>query len=272
MRLISIRDPESGEEKSVGYVHGGPEGPLRFNGEVVQMNLIAAGAPLPDPDGEHLCLIADRVPEIGPENFIAFGEGECLLGRIGPEDWGVVVPGFLGVSKRIDLWRPIRTGVLTISDKGSRGERVDTAGPLLGDLAAAQGCRVRNTAVVPDDRESIAEILRDWSDREGLDLILSTGGTGLSPRDVTPEAMASVADRLVPGFGERMRSVSQLLTPRGFLSRSLAVIRGTTLMIAFPGSERGARQCFEAVVPALRHGVEILKGWDSECGGGHRHG
>jgi molybdenum cofactor synthesis domain-containing protein len=179
----------------------------------------------------------------------------------------VVCPGFIGVSSAIESMRPISAGILTVSDKGSRGERDDTAGPALMDLVRDIGCIVEKHHIVPDDIEIISEKLREWSDDYRLHLIITAGGTGLSPRDVTPEALIGISDRTAFGFGEIMRAHAMRYTSRGFLSRSLAVTRGKTLIIAFPGSERGARQSFEAIAPALRHGVEILNGWDSECGG-----
>ena len=125
--------------------------------------------------------------------------------------------------------------------------------------------------IVPDEKDEIAGAVRSWCE-EGYNLVLTTGGTGLSPRDVTPEALLGVADKIVPGFGEMMRMKTLEFTERAFLTRSVAVICNKTLVIAFPGSQRGARQCFEAIVPALRHGIETLAGWDSECGGhSHRH-
>jgi molybdenum cofactor synthesis domain-containing protein len=202
-----------------------------------------------------------------PHGFFAVNSGETMLRSDENSGVSVICPGFIGVSSPLEPRRPIRAGVLTVSDKGSRGERVDTAGPALADLVTAIGSDVLMTGVVPDDRGTIAETLADWTDSAGLELILTAGGTGLSVRDVTPEALMDIQDRTAPGFGEIMRSHSMSFTSRGFLSRGLAVTRKSTLIIAFPGSERAVRQCFEAISPALRHGVEILSGWDAECGG-----
>jgi molybdenum cofactor synthesis domain-containing protein len=179
----------------------------------------------------------------------------------------VVSSGFIGVSARADVMRPIRTGVLTVSDRGYAGERADTSGPALEDLAAAIGAVVERRDTVPDERDAISRKLVEWADSDALELILTTGGTGLSPRDVTPEALTDIGDRIAPGFGETMRARSMCYTPRGCLGRGIAVTRGKTLVIAFPGSERAVRQCFEAIAPALRHGVEILIGRDADCGG-----
>ena len=129
---------------------------------------------------------------------------------------------------------------------------------------------VLSRAVVPDEPEEIRRTLVRWCDEEKLHLVLCTGGTGLSPRDRTPETLTELADRVVPGFGETMRLRTLAHTPRAFLSRGLAVTRERTLLIAFPGSERGARQCFEAILPGLRHGVETLAGIATECGAPHR--
>ncbi|KEJ91873.1 hypothetical protein JS73_09955 [Synergistes jonesii] len=164
----------------------------------------------------------------------------------------------------------MRSAVLTVSDKGSRGERVDTAGPELERLAFLQGCVTEERKIVPDDPDAIREAVCAWA-AKGISLILTTGGTGLSPRDNTPEALLSIADKFVPGFGEMMRMQTLKYTPRAFLTRSLAIVRGASLIIAFPGSRRGASQCFEAVSGGLRHAVETLIGASSDCGG-HRRG
>jgi len=266
MRLISIRDNRTKEERTLGYVHGGFAGPFRFNGEVVRVRI---GGPLQGEAAEaDLDLIlSDEPGDPRGEGFLSFGEGDCLI-RIGPDrSPRVVVPGFLAVSRRVSFWRPLRTAVLTVSDKGSRGDRVDTAGPTLAELAESQGCLVFDRAIVPDEIDRIASVVRQWSEEEKADLILTTGGTGLAPRDVTPEALTSLADRVLPGFGERMRTATQAQHPRAFLTRSIAVTHAGTLIVAFPGSERAVRQCFEAVAPGLRHAVETFKGWEGECGG-----
>ena len=162
--------------------------------------------------------------------------------------------------------RIISSGILTVSDKGFTGERMDTSGERLAELLVNFGASVVRRAIVPDEKEKIAAQLIEWTDKDNLELILTTGGTGLSLRDVTPEALLIVGDRVVPGIGECMRIKSLSQTPNGILSRSIAVTRGKSLIIALPGSERGSQSCFEAIKPALHHAIEILNNWKGECG------
>ena len=154
----------------------------------------------------------------------------------------------------------IRAGVLTISDKASRGERVDTSGVAIAELLTTIDAAVQRSEVVPDEREQIAATLRTWADSDELDLIVSTGGTGLGPRDVTPEATAEVIERPVPGLGELMRSAGLKHTPMAALSRGIAGVRGRCLILNLPGSEKGVRQNLSAVLDILPHAVELLRG------------
>ena len=153
----------------------------------------------------------------------------------------------------------IRAGILTVSDKGSRGERADTSGDAVRELLAGIGAHVERYEVVPDERERIAGRLRAWSD-EGIELVLTTGGTGLAERDVTPEATLDVAERMAPGIAEAMRAEGMRHTHMAMLSRAAAVVRGRTLIINLPGSEKGARESLGAVIDALPHAVELLRG------------
>ena len=154
---------------------------------------------------------------------------------------------------------PMRVGILTVSDSSSRGERPDTSGPAVREMIVGVGGEVTQAAVVPDTIDNIADTLRVWCEA-GIDLILTTGGTGFSARDVTPEATLEVADRLAPGIAEAMRAAGTQHTPMAMLSRAVAVLRGPTLIINLPGSEKGARESLEAVLPVLPHAVDLLRG------------
>lgn len=155
---------------------------------------------------------------------------------------------------------PIRTGVLTVSDKASRGERTDTSGPAITELLTSIDATVERVEVVADESDAIAGVLRAWADSDAMDLIITTGGTGLGPRDVTPEATAGVIERPVPGLGETMRAAGIKHTPMAALSRGIAGVRGRCLIINLPGSERGVRENLSAVIDILPHAVELLRG------------
>lgn len=158
--------------------------------------------------------------------------------------------------------------VLTISDKGARGERVDTSGPALCAILAQKGWNVVYTALIPDEKEQIKAELVKCAEKEKVALVLTTGGTGFSPRDVTPEATLEVVERRTPGIPEAMRAESLRITPKGCLSRAEAGIRGRTLIVNLPGSEKAARENLLAVIGALEHGVEMLLGSGSaDCAG-----
>ena len=148
--------------------------------------------------------------------------------------------------------------VITISDKGYRGERVDTSGPNLVEILKDKGFEVTYTSIVPDDREMIKEELCKCSDELGIALVLTTGGTGFSPRDITPEATLEVVERLTPGIPEAMRYESLKITPKGCLSRSAAGIRKRTLIINLPGSKKASQENILAVIDAVAHGLDML--------------
>ena len=156
-------------------------------------------------------------------------------------------------------------GILTISDKGSRGERIDESGKVIEQILAALDAHVLKYEIVPDERDIISAKLAEWVDREGIELILTTGGTGLTPRDVTPEATLAVIDKEVPGFAEAMRAESLKKTPMAVLSRAVAGIRKRSLIINLPGSPKAVRECMEVVSPALNHAIETLRGQSGDC-------
>jgi len=148
--------------------------------------------------------------------------------------------------------------VITVSDKGFRGEREDTSGPAVAAIAEARGLSVVYRSIVPDEREDICRELCRCADELNIALVLTTGGTGFSPRDVTPEATKAVIERETPGIPEAMRAESMKITPRGCLSRSAAGIRGRTLIVNLPGSEKAAKENLLAVIDALTHGLDML--------------
>jgi molybdenum cofactor synthesis domain-containing protein len=154
----------------------------------------------------------------------------------------------------------MRVGVLTLSDKGSRGERTDTSGPAIREVLRSIGARVERYELLPDDLEGIAAALTAWADSGSVDLIVTTGGTGFSPRDVTPEATLRVVERLAPGIAELMRAEGLRHTPMAALSRAVCGIRGRTLIVNLPGSEKGVRENLAAILPILPHAIETLRG------------
>ncbi|AGF79663.1 molybdopterin adenylyltransferase [Desulfocapsa sulfexigens DSM 10523] len=159
-------------------------------------------------------------------------------------------------------------GVLTMSDKGSRGEREDTSGPYLLKTLNDLGYQQKAYAVIPDKAKGITETLISWVDEQKVDLILTTGGTGVAPTDVTPEAMADVIEKEIPGMAEAMRAESLKKTPHAVLSRGIAGIRGNSLIINLPGSEKAARENIAVLLPSLAHALDKIKGGTSDCGVG----
>jgi molybdenum cofactor synthesis domain-containing protein len=155
--------------------------------------------------------------------------------------------------------------VVTVSDKGFAGTREDSSGPLLRDLLRALGADADEPRVVPDEQPLIEETLRELADSGRVDLILTTGGTGLAPRDRTPEATLAVIDRAAPGIPEAMRAASLAITSRAMLSRAAAGVRGATLIINMPGSPKACREHFDVIADALPHAIETLTGRAHEC-------
>lgn len=161
----------------------------------------------------------------------------------------------------------MKAAILTLSDKGSRGERIDESGPALAAWLADKGVHAVNSLIIPDDFDIIVSTLTEWADSDVAELILTTGGTGVSPRDVTPEATLQVVERVIPGIGELMRLKSLEKTPMASLSRAVAGIRRFTLIINLPGSPKGALENLEAVWPVIGHAVEKIRGDEGDCGG-----
>ena len=158
--------------------------------------------------------------------------------------------------------------ILTLSDKGSKGERDDASGPLIREMVKALPGQVIHYEIIPDEKDLIIEALKRSADQLRADLILTTGGTGLSPRDVTPDATLAVIDKEVPGFAEAMRAESFKKTPHAMISRAVAGIRGASLIVNLPGSPKSVRENLSVILPALPHALSKLKGDPSECGQG----
>lgn len=159
----------------------------------------------------------------------------------------------------------MKAAILTLSDKGARGERADASGPALEKWLAERDVETALSDMIPDEADLISERLVEWADSGLYDLILTTGGTGVSPRDVTPDATERVVERVIPGFGEMMRMKSMAKTPHAMISRAIAGIRGRSLIINLPGSPKGAVENLEAVWPAVPHAVAKLQGDQAEC-------
>jgi len=161
----------------------------------------------------------------------------------------------------------ITGGVITVSDKGSRGQREDVSGREVARMLADLDIRVTDYEIVPDEKEIIREKIREYTDIKRLDVVVTTGGTGVSPRDVTPDATIEILDRELPGMAEAMRGESMKKTPHAMISRAVAGIRGHSLVINLPGSPKAARENLAVVLPALKHTIEKARGDESDCGG-----
>jgi molybdenum cofactor synthesis domain-containing protein len=153
----------------------------------------------------------------------------------------------------------IRFGILTLSDRSARGERADTSGPALAHLIETQNWSVVKQSILADEESAIRVMLTEWADGGEFDVILTTGGTGFSPRDVTPEATRAVIQRDAPGLAEAMRAASLAKTPHAMLSRAIAGIRGKTLIVNLPGSPKGASENLQTILPVLSHAVQLLR-------------
>ncbi len=195
--------------------------------------------------------------------------GDCIMPREGVFArvlrGGVIRPGDTMEIVPRQGKRPYQAAVITLSDKGSRGERIDESGPIIAQTLQKRGYDVVETLLLPDGEEELKRQLMRLTDQRQVDLILTTGGTGFSPRDVTPEATLAVATRLVPGIAEAMRSASLTITKRAMLSRAVSVIRGKTLIINLPGSPKACRECMAVFWDIIPHGMDLLRGDAGDC-------
>lgn len=192
--------------------------------------------------------------------------GDCIMPREGVFA-RVLHGGTVCEGDELELFTgrlPLEAAVITASDKGSRGEREDKSGVKVREMLEAAGYTVKHTVIVPDEQAELERVMREFAD-EGIALVATTGGTGFSPRDVTPEATASVCERMAPGIGEAMRSLSLKITDRAMLSRATAGIVKRTLIVNLPGSPKAVEECLGFVLAPLAHGLDILRGEASEC-------
>ena len=193
--------------------------------------------------------------------------GDCIMPREGVFA-RVLQGGVISVGDELTVGeKPYKftAGIVTASDKGSRGEREDASGPAIRELIEPVGYHVRSERILSDDEEELYQELVRLADEEQVDVIFTTGGTGLSPRDNTPEATLRAATKQVPGIAEAIRAYSLQITPRAMLSRAVSVMRGRTLIINLPGSPKAVRESLEYILPTLEHGLEIMRGDAGEC-------
>ena len=196
--------------------------------------------------------------------------GDCIMPREGVFakvlHGGIVKPGDTVLQLPPAPDRPFSAAVITLSDKGFCGEREDKSGPLIKEILEESGYQVVEMILLPDDREQLEHHLIRLSDQRQVNAIFTTGGTGFSERDVTPEATIAVCDRMAPGIAEAMRYYSLQITPRAMLSRQTCGIRKKTLIVNLPGSPKACREDLGFILPTLAHGLGILRGTDGECG------
>lgn len=190
--------------------------------------------------------------------------GDCVMPREGIFV-RVLVGGEIKNGDEIKIVNPLTAAVLTVSDKGSRGQREDLSGPAIKEVFATIGGQVVDYEIIPDEQAQIEEKLKLWADRHQPDFIFTTGGTGFSLRDVTPEATKAVIEREAPGFAEVMRAKSLEKTPHAMLSRACSGLRGKTIIINLPGSPKAVKENLQVILPALKHGSEILRNLAGEC-------
>lgn len=196
--------------------------------------------------------------------------GDCIMPREGVFA-KVIKGGVLQVGDRMEIeerkgQRPYQAAVLTLSDKASKGERIDESGPILVKILTENGYEVQESLVLPDEKDLLRQQLIRLADQRQLDLILTTGGTGLAPRDITPEVTLGIATKQVPGIAEAIRYQSMQITKRAMLSRGVSVIRGKTLIVNLPGSPKACKECVELFLNTIPHGLQLLRGERMDCG------
>ena len=250
--------------------------PIPLNAGIFAENINTEGIDLKHlPVGTHLRIGQPEVEvtQIGKECHsdcaIRRQTGDCIMPREGVFA-RVVKGGTIHTGDEMKLLPtpadlPLRAAVITLSDKGSRGEREDKSGPLIVEMLTATGYKVEEALLLPDDAAQLKTQLLRLADARQVNLILTTGGTGFAPRDITPEVTLRVAERNAPGIAEAMRYHSLTSTPRGMLSRAASVLRGKTLIVNLPGSPKAVKENLEYILPSLAHGIRLAAGLDGEC-------
>ena len=270
-RQVSLLSYESVKEFERNIVPGREILPGEFGEnlliEGIELKDIACGTLLRA--GEVVLRITQRGKECHSGCNIRKQTGDCIMPREGVFAevirGGRLMPGQEIIPENPENSGLYRAAVITLSDKASRGEREDKSGPLLAKLLKEQGFEVIEELILPDDADEIRNNLVRLADRRDADLIITTGGTGFSERDVTPEATFAVATKNVPGIAETIRAESMKYTPKAMLSRAISVIRNRTLIINFPGSPKAVEESFMIIKDVLPHGLEILTGRGAEC-------
>jgi molybdopterin adenylyltransferase len=262
-RQVSLLAMESIEKMIAAGLQVGP-GDFAENLTTTGINLVGLPVGTRLQAGKEAIL---RVTQIGKECrhrcAIYYQAGDCVMPREGIFA-EVLQGGTVQVGDSLQVKPGYRFGIITASDKGSTGEREDKSGPAIKEILLPWG-DVANYVIVPDDRASLVSALRAMV-QDNIDAVFTTGGTGLSPRDVTPEATMEVIDRPAPGIAEAMRRESARATPKAMLSRAVAGISGQTLIVNLPGSVKAARECLAVFTPVIDHALEILTGRGGECG------
>ena len=194
--------------------------------------------------------------------------GDCIMPREGVFA-RVVKEGVISTGDKMEVLSnstpKFNAAILIISDKGSIGERKDESGPVIAKMLSNAGYEIKEIKIIPDDRSVIEKMLINLSDKQQVNLIITTGGTGFSKRDITPEATLAVAERIAPGIAEAIRSFSMQITGRAMLSRGVSVIRGETIIVNLPGSPKAVKESLEFILPHLSHGLEVLCGTRGDC-------
>lgn len=270
MKILEIVEIPEGIVHLISYLSKDHEGKNMVNGARYDIYLTSPGTD--DREEEGLCIVVSSgLLPTGSDYIVKMQSGGAIL-KIKDEissnflRMEVIVPGFVSTSDTAIIRKTIKTSVLTVSDKGSTGEREDKSGPALENIMKETGSVILSREIVPDSTDEIKRVIRSWTCTNAPDLILVTGGTGLSERDVTPETLAEICSKTVSGMGEYMRIKTSVFTERSILSRSSAYVIDDTLVLSLPGSIKGAIQSLTAVLPVLEHAVDVIKGSSQDCG------